>query len=753
MSFSWLGRALPRIADEVFQSTLQSPEAQRRLLVRKLQLHLYAHFYVCGFVSPLIAAPFEENRALNEPSFVRELSVANVGTGSFSEPCEVRRIPATDQLVIRRGGLDIWVRRDDCVTAAAVPICPGVRIRLRVSKEDLDVSPGFYVALGDRDLHEDSHPIVRLYWNVTPPGALRFVRHATIALNRAGLPFKIKVVNRPDWFTRRDALVLYTRQADYPGVARLMADLYGEMADSVKVGVPAFTKELAIGVGVAEDPANGESFGSHRCRIFAEGLIRAYEQRRTSDADRLRAVRECFEDNGIPWQRPYVNSAGVADQYEFPLPLKRSSGSGARQTREESARDPFVPMAVSVGDRLVRNSIWHENHCTWIGAADAEFSRPLEASYGTLAPDFYAGTSGIAVFLAELHSFTQHEGAKRCAVGAIRQALSRLDHVAVGIRSSLYTGWAGIALAAAWVGRMASEPEFLEVSAALMRRAVGCATATDESDILAGRAGTLAATLAIRNLVGDDSLLALSVTLGDELLEAAERGDDVCSWPSASSRTRRNLTGFAHGAAGIGFALLELFHATGRANYRKAAESAFNYERLCFDAQVGNWPDFRLNRGSTRRSHAGFSIGWCHGAPGIALSRIRAYHLLKDPWYRTEALTALATTLDAVRRQYDSFPAGHSLCHGVFGLASVLLHGSRVLGPDFPEGEEAARQVFTANIRDDCLDAFEDRPGLMLGIAGIGHFCLQLQGPVKFSPLEVASDCRFQPPAGASSDL
>lgn len=655
LSFSWLGRALPRIADEVFQATLQSPEAQRRLLVRKLQLHLYAHFYVCGLVSPLIEAPFEEGRAFNEESFVRQLSVANAGTGSFSEPCEVRRIAAMDQFVIRRDGLNIWARRDDCVTAAGVDIRPGVRVRLRVSKEDLEVSPGFYVALGDRDLHEDSHGIVRLYWNVTPPGALRFVRHATIALNQARLPFKIKVVNRPDRFTRRDALVLYTRQSDYPAVARLMADLYDEMADTVKLGVPAFTKELAIGVGVAEDPANGESFGSHRCRILAEGLIRAREQRRTSHADRLRAVRECFEDNGIPWQRPYLNSAAVADQYDFLMPLKGSRGAGNRQTRKESAEEPFVPIAVSIGDRLVHNSIWHENRCTWIGAADAEFSRP-EAALGTLPPDFYAGTSGIAVFLAELHSVTKHEGARRCAVGAIRQALSGLDEVAVSIRSSLYTGWAGIALAAACVARMTSEAEFLEVSAALMHRAVGSATATDESDILSGRAGTLAAGLAVRKLVGDDSLLAPSVTLGDELLEAAEHSDGVCSWPSTSSRSRRNLTGFAHGVAGIGFALLELFHATGSAKYRKAAESAFNYERLCFDAHVRNWPDFRLNRGSRSHRHAGFSIGWCHGAPGIAMSRIRAYELLNEPRYRTEALTALATTLNAVRRQFDSPP-------------------------------------------------------------------------------------------------
>ena len=41
----------------------------------------------------------------------------------------------------------------------------------------------------------------------------------------------------------------------------------------------------------------------------------------------------------------------------------------------------------------------------------------------------------------------------------------------------------------------------------------------------------------------------------------------------------RNLTGFGHGAAGIGYAILELFHATGDAKYRRAAEAAFGRAR------------------------------------------------------------------------------------------------------------------------------------------------------------------------------
>ena len=39
-----------------------------------------------------------------------------------------------------------------------------------------------------------------------------------------------------------------------------------------------------------------------------------------------------------------------------------------------------------------------------------------------------------------------------------------------------------------------------------------------------------------------------------------------------------NLTGFSHGAAGIGYALLELYAITKELKFLMAAENAFSYE-------------------------------------------------------------------------------------------------------------------------------------------------------------------------------
>src|SRR5436305_14389954 len=62
----------------------------------------------------------------------------------------------------------------------------------------------------------------------------------------------------------------------YVLIVELLVDVYQAVKDNLKPETPLFTKRLAAGLGFAEDPGNGESFGMSRCRIVAEGLWSAY---------------------------------------------------------------------------------------------------------------------------------------------------------------------------------------------------------------------------------------------------------------------------------------------------------------------------------------------------------------------------------------------------------------------------------------------------------------------------------------------
>jgi lantibiotic modifying enzyme len=233
----------------------------------------------------------------------------------------------------------------------------------------------------------------------------------------------------------------------------------------------------------------------------------------------------------------------------------------------------------------------------------------------------------------------------------------------------------------------------------------------------------------------DAAPVDLAIRLGHELLGAADESERGCSWRSSAFPHRKNLTGLSHGTAGVGYALIELFRVTCNQRYLDIARRAFSYEKSWFDKRARNWPDFRQNqpRGQKSRHVYPFSSTWCHGAPGIALSRLRAYEVLHDAQYRAEAATALQTTRKATELWLDGGGGDFSACHGLTGNAEVLLCGHQVLGSEVADDALSIRIATTGIERYaasdhqwPCGTRYGDAPGLMLGFAGIGYYYLRL---------------------------
>lgn len=423
--------------------------------------------------------------------------------------------------------------------------------------------------------------------------------------------------------------------------------------------------------------------------------------------------------------------------------------------------DTYLGIAHDLGRRLADEAIWHEDRCNWLGvkldSPETAGGKP-EVVYGALGPDLYDGTSGVALFLAELYTATGDPALRRAALGAIRQALRGADGVVPPLRRGLYSGWLGIAYASARVATVLEDAALREQAGGLLARAARetLDEREHEHDLISGNAGAIAALVLLRDTLDDPALLEFAIRLGDGLLEVMHETGDVASWPTPAAPRQRHLTGFSHGVAGIGYALLELFAATGEPRYRRAAEGAFAYERRWFDAAAGNWPDFRdqVGHGRPGRGAATFAVYWCHGAPGIALSRLRAHAILGAPVYRDEAAAALRTTAAAARAILGTGCHDFSLCHGLAGLAEVLTHGDGVLGPAGAEAEQMVHQVAahgqSAYARRGaawpCGAGAGETPGLLIGLAGIGHFYLRLHAPAVPSVLLLA-----RPASGAGA--
>jgi hypothetical protein len=738
--YSWFGSPCPRLTPRARQAL--GERTIHKWLCSQLRWQLYGAFYCAG-----IATGAQVATGVHSPPsaarFVEKLSEANCGKGYWEEGWKVTA-RNSHRLLVRRNRLELWALPEDCRSAQNGQVSEGATIGVHFPKEFRLISPGFYVAKSDIEMPESKSQIVlRFYWNLKAHSAVPLMRALTGELNDIGVPFRFKVASNESSFVRCDSGVLYVAKNDFGVVSRVVRRVYAEIGTKdFNPRVPALTKTLAPGLGLAEDPGSQlGSFGTHRCRLLAEGLIQAQRIGRQSLRERLAVVEGRFAEDGLSLERPFLNS-GSADVYDvepfggqIQVPVTRVPES------LPDRRQDYLEVASRIGRRLTQQALWCEDRCNWIGFLNLEFSvvPRSNALLTAMGPDLYGGTSGVALFLAESHAVTGNPEARRAAIGAIRHALSRLDALPLAARPGLFTGWVGIAIAAARVAKVLGDASLSLAASELAQRCTLEKLENWESDMLFGKAGTIVGLLTLSGLLEQPGLVGACERIARKLLRAAEKSTWGYSWNSSAVPTSQNLTGFSHGTAGIGCALLELFRATGDLKYRKAAEAAFGYENHWYDSGMQNWADLREKRSEPRSNLRAFpfATAWCHGAPGIALSRLRACEILNDVKYRAEAVAALATTRRAVNSQLQFANADFCLCHGLAGNAEVLLYGHKVLGAAAEGAFKSALAVADAGIeryleRENewpCGVGGGENPSLMVGIAGIGHFYLRLGAP------------------------
>jgi lantibiotic modifying enzyme len=390
----------------------------------------------------------------------------------------------------------------------------------------------------------------------------------------------------------------------------------------------------------------------------------------------------------------------------------------------EHAGDRLVDAAGVIADHLAEEALWGGDLCTWLSS-----ERPGDR-VSTLDPWLYAGDAGVALFLAEAARLTGDRPAARTARGAILRALAMArERPRV---TGLYEGTLGVALAAGRVAAALHDEQILEAAHAM---AVGRDHhgSPPGADLIVGMAGDILALVTLADELDEPLLLRSAGDLATKLLGAASTGVGM-SW-TAIDPAEPDLTGLAHGAAGAVMALSELLGATSSEPLPPAIAAACDFERAHFDESHANWVDRRRYQ-RRRRTTAPqrFMVAWCHGAPGIALSRLSAYAATRDEARLDEARIGMATTLgkldEAARNPRAT--SDWSLCHGVGGLIDVLGEHAQVEGAGL-DGAARARELagehatrFSRTVAWPCGADGRQTPGLMIGLAGVGMTYLRL---------------------------
>lgn len=432
-----------------------------------------------------------------------------------------------------------------------------------------------------------------------------------------------------------------------------------------------------------------------------------------------RGVQEWIIDASFTTRR--ASKAGVREPEPVPAEVGEPLADAVDPERALAA-------ARSVGDRLVESAYTDAERVGWLGL---EFIAESRWMVQPLRHDLFNGYPGVALFLSQLAALTgddRYATLARRATVPLRQLADTITGSQVlgerGAQPAVFGSLPGLAYALAHVATNLGEPELLAPIEPFVA-AVAPGVAGDEVlDVVGGSAGTLVAMLAIHRATGLGQALEVARACAERLVESALPQEHGVAW-GTSPKASRPLTGFSHGAAGIGWALLRYADVTGERKYADVGLDAFRYERFLYLPEFGNWPDFRVHDGQPEQPR-GAMHAWCHGSPGIGLARADCLRT-GDPEVAADLDLALRSTLAA------GWGMNHSLCHGEFGsielLTTAIANGHPEL--DAERAARGARAVATIErLGPLCgTPGGVATPGLMVGLAGIGHGLLRLGFP------------------------
>jgi hypothetical protein len=204
-----------------------------------------------------------------------------------------------DRWLVERDGLVLSVADDDLALTTS-----GVRVRFPAEPEPS--CPGWFAVTGTAGPARGPTrgPRASVYLNGGAPARPVLFADLVLALDRLGIATTARVLTDSS-LERPDSVVVSVARRDLPVLVRVALGLHARARSVLGAAVPAFTRPLAPGIAVADDPACGEPFLRHRCRVVAAGLVAAGPD--AAVPARLAAIEAALAGEGLDPNAPHLD--------------------------------------------------------------------------------------------------------------------------------------------------------------------------------------------------------------------------------------------------------------------------------------------------------------------------------------------------------------------------------------------------------------------------------------------------------------
>lgn len=565
------------------------------------------------------------------------------------------------------------------------------------------INPALYCDEVIQGFHTCYHLLKRHAATLTAPdgplaGLLKArVRH--VALATSVYASLLRRATHPDFLVRSIHRELIFAILAYRGVAFPSSTLLlkSELAALFEGDVPRFT-------GFAETTSVFDEREHEIFEFLKEGAATSIRRRiRGLTDDNLRFQKEVIRLSMATLRRRGESGTAIAQPHRIPKHAMKA--------------DEILNEVRLIAGTICDCAFIDDKKIDWIGLAQSDYGCSRLSAVGI---DLYDGISGIGLFLSYAGARLGDDrflGAARLC-GLVAREFLRRDSTFVG---GGYNGRSSIAYGLTHIAMVLKEQAWLDQVIETLPQFSNHASKDVILDVIGGSAGTCGVLLAAYRLTGEVGLLKAAVHFAEHVLAKRVECEKGYGWPSRNSRAP--LTGFSHGAAGMGWALIHVGHLTNRQDFVRAGMKAFEYERSLYSSANAGWPDFR--EAVAEEAADICSMAWCHGGPGIGLSRATLPPVYIGPAELIDIENALRPMRNSALAPTDC------LCHGEFGNIEFLLCAADPTRQ--PDLNRLAKRRTTAaieryrrigNWRCGAVPN-EATPGLLIGLAGIGYGMLR----------------------------
>jgi tRNA A-37 threonylcarbamoyl transferase component Bud32 len=421
-----------------------------------------------------------------------------------------------------------------------------------------------------------------------------------------------------------------------------------------------------------------------------------------------------------------------------------------RRLGAATSQERFLSSAIRLGDTICHALAGHQPAQESLRIDQGEepvMWRPIDDSIGSgiAYRDLNICLAGVVLALAEVAAEGRNP-AHRTALATTAKQLAAAPRLDTRPLPGLYVGEAGVGAALLRAGQVLGNATLVKAAAA--RGRLVSRLPHGSPDLFNGTAGRVRFHILLWDATGRREHVDDAVAAGEVLLDLAVplprgrlcwsvtadgSGPEPLAHDSAGADQRLRedhgrVLGYAHGAAGVADALLDLFEVTGDERFKDAARRAGSWlldlaEPALDDGSGLDWPT--VEGGPRMGPH------WCHGAAGVGRFLLHAARLNVLPdaaAYAKKAARAVALGARA---------ATPIQCHGLAGGIEYLLDVFQATNDNvyLADALSLARVLEAFALERDGMLVWRSEaptsvtPGYLGGYSGVAICLLRLAAP------------------------